>query len=392
MSSPDYYQILGVPSNASAEQIKKAYRAKARKLHPDVNNSPDAEDQFKAVNEAYEVLSDQNKRAVYDRGGDPLSGGGNPFSGMNGFGFSGDGFDLGDLFGAFMGGAFGGGRGPKSRVQRGKDLLKRIPLDLVDAVFGAKVPVTINTYVACETCAGKGSADSSEPITCTQCHGNGEVSVSQRSLLGEIRTIQQCPSCQGFGTIMVNPCPECSGHGRVNCERTIQVDIPAGVDTGNRIHLPGQGEVGEGAGPAGDLLIEVHVREHQRFRRIETNLETVVDIPMTVAALGAELNIMSLEAERPDCSEEQRQMSVSVPKGVQSGERVVVRGRGVPVLRSNRRGDLGVTFRVLTPTKLDDKQRELLHELAKERGEDKFQPPEAEAEKGFFTRLRDAFN
>lgn len=401
MSNPDYYQVLGVSRDASADQIKKAYRKMAMKVHPDVATDPDAEEKFKQVNEAYEVLSDPNKKAVFDRGGDPMShgaSGGDPFAGMGGFsGFSsaGGGFDIGDLFGAMFGQA-PGGRGPKSRVSRGQDQLVRTKLTLPEAVFGVTKPVTFNTYLICETCNGSGSKDGRDPVTCTQCHGRGEIIVSQRSILGEIRTSQPCPACQGFGNIIPEPCPECSGHGRVSQQRTINVKIPGGVDTGNRVHLQGQGEIGPGAGPAGDLYVEIQVMPHDTFRRDRDNLEMVIRLPMSLAALGTEMDIDTLESELPDCPEENRKVHLDVPPGTQSGTRLTIKGHGVPSLRANRRGenprgDLGVTMLVQTPTKLDAEQRELLAQLAQMRGEGSPEVLSKSEEKGFFNRLKDAF-
>ncbi|WP_277032846.1 molecular chaperone DnaJ [Propionimicrobium lymphophilum] len=389
----DYYETLGVPRDASAEQIKKAFRRKARQYHPDVNDSPDAEDKFKAVNEAYAVLSDENKRAIYDRGGDPMSSGFD--GGMGGFGgFSSQGFDIGDLFGAMFGGDFGGSRGPRSRVQRGKDLLARLELELSEAVFGITSELKINTFVACQNCHGAGSADGSDPVTCTQCNGRGDVTVSQRSLLGEIRTTQACPACQGYGTVIKNPCPDCAGHGRVNERRTLNVKVPAGVDTGNRIRLQGQGEIGEGAGPAGDLFVEIRVRPHERFRRVGQDLETYMNLPMTAAALGAKIDLGTLESERDDCDPNDSTVQIDVPEGTQTGTRVTVRGKGVPSLndgrRGGQRGNLIVIFNVVTPTKLTDRQRELLAELAEERNETELKA-EISHDKGFFERLKDAF-
>jgi len=404
MSNPDYYQVLGVPRDASAEQIKKAYRKMAMKVHPDVATDADAEEKFKQVNEAYEVLSDPNKRAVFDRGGDPMghgAAGGDPFSRMGGFsGFNayagGQGFDIGDLFGAMFGQTTAS-RGPKSRVRRGQDQLIRTKLTLPEAVFGVTKPVTFDTYVLCDACNGSGSKDNREPVTCTRCQGRGEIIVSQRSILGEIRTSQPCPSCQGFGNIIPEPCPECSGHGRISQQRTINVKIPGGVDTGNRVHLSGQGEIGPGAGPAGDLYVEIQVLPHDVFRRDHDNLEMVVRLPMALAALGTHIDIDTLESELPDCPEDRRKVHVEVPAGTQSGTRLVMAGHGVPSLRTNRRGetprgDLGVTMLVQTPTKLDAEQRELLAQLARlsgEAGPEVLTKPE---EKGFFNRLKDVFS
>ncbi|GAA2182700.1 molecular chaperone DnaJ [Brooklawnia cerclae] len=404
MSSPDYYTILGVSRDATAEQIKKAYRKMAMKVHPDVATDPDAEEKFKQVNEAYEVLSDPDKRAVYDRGGDPMSrGGGDPFGNMGGFsGFSssfggGEGFDIGDLFGAMFGGATAS-RGPKSRVRRGQDQLIRTQLSLSEAVFGVTKALRFDTYAVCQVCQGSGAAGDKEPVTCPQCHGRGDVIVVQRSILGEIRTSQQCPTCQGFGNIIPEPCPECSGQGRVATSRTLNVKIPAGVDTGNRVHLQGQAEVGPGGGPAGDLYVEIQVMAHDVFRRDRENLEMVVRVPMSLAALGTSVDVATLESELPDCPEDRRTVTLDVPAGTQSGARLVLKGYGVPSLRANRRGenprgDLGVTLLVQTPTKLDDDQRDLLAQLARLRGEESGPQVVTKQEgKGFFDRLKDAFS
>lgn len=398
----DYYEILGVPRDADADQIKKAYRKAARTVHPDVSDDPDAEEKFKAVNEAYEVLSDPNKRAVFDRGGDPMGpGGGDPFGGMGGFGgfgsFTQQGFDLGDLLGAVFGGATGGGRGPKSRVRRGQDQLIRTRLSLAEAVFGVTKAVEFDTYVVCTTCQGKGSAHGADPVTCSQCQGRGEVTMTQRSIVGEIRTVQACPACQGFGNVITDPCPDCSGQGRVHRRRTANVQIPGGVDTGNRVHLQSQAEVGPGGGPAGDLYVEIQVAPHEVYTRDGANLEMIVKLPMALAALGTEMDIPTLESEREDCPEDRRSVHVEVPAGTQSGTRLVVSGHGVPSLRTNRRGDtsrgdLGVTLVVETPTKLDHEQRELLAKLAQVRGEAGPEIANRAESKGFFDRLKDAFS
>lgn len=401
MSAPDYYSILGVSRDASADQIKKAYRKMAMKVHPDVATDPDAEEKFKQVNEAYEVLSDPNKKAIFDRGGDPMGpGGGDPFANMGGFGgfssFGGQGLDLGDLFGAMFGGAGSATRGPKSRVRRGQDLLIRARLTLSEAVFGTTKPIKFDTHVVCTTCNGSGGANRQEPVTCTQCHGRGEIIISQRSILGEIRTAQPCPNCQGYGNIIPAPCPDCSGQGRVSEQRTINVKIPAGVDTGNRVHLQGQGEIGPGAGPAGDLYVEIQVAPHDIFRRDHDNLEMVVKLPMSLAALGTELDIDTLESELADCPPDRQKVHLEVPAGTQSGTRLTIKDHGVPSLRANRRGetprgDLGVTLLVQTPTKLDDAQRELLGQLAQLRGEAGPEVMTKHEERGFFDRLKDVF-
>lgn len=369
MSTKDYYAILGVDRDASAEAIKKAYRRKAMKVHPDVaHDDAEAADKFKELSEAYEVLSDPNKRSIFDRGGDPRHGGmgGAGFSGFGG-GFAG-GFDFTNLVDAMFGTQSGRG-GPRSRVRRGQDALVRVNLDLHEAVFGVTKPIKVDTAVVCPKCTGSGGEPGSEPVTCPTCDGQGEVMQIQRSFLGDIRTTQTCPNCRGYGTTIPRPCTECSGEGRVRSRRTISVRIPAGVATGNRIHLEAQGEVGPGGGPAGDLYVEIVVRPHDTFRREGDDLEVVVKLPMTAAALGTTVPLTTLEAEWEKSNEEDRQVDVEVPAGTQSGTRIVIEGRGVPKLRGGGRGDLGVTFLVQTPTKLDDRQRDLLRQLAEERNE-----------------------
>ncbi len=383
----DYYEVLGVSRDATAEQIKKAYRRAAMKYHPDVNSEADAAEKFKKISEAYEVLSDDNKRAVYDRGGDPKHGGG--FSGFDGFGAGG--FDFTNLMDAMFGQQ--GGRGPRSRVRRGQDALVRTKLDLYEAVFGTRKKVSVDTAVLCGRCQGSGAAEGSEPVTCKVCHGRGEIVQTQRSFLGDVRTTSACPQCRGYGSVIPNPCIECDGEGRVRSRRDITVKIPAGVDTGNRIHLASQGEVGPGGGPAGDLYVELLVNEHPVFHRDGDNLEMELSVPMTAAALGTEVTVETLEYEWSESPEEDRIAHIEVPAGTQSGTRITLPGRGVPNLRGKGRGDLGVTFRVATPTRLNAEQTRLLQELAELRDETDPQPDvhKREAGKGFFDRIKESF-
>jgi len=385
----DYYQILGVGRDATPEQIKKAFRKKAMQVHPDVADDPRAEEKFKALGEAYEVLSDPQKKAVFDRGGDPMRGGGfDPFGGFGGF--SAGGFDLGNLMDAMFGGATAA-RGPRPRVRRGQDQLLRAQVPLVEAAFGGSRQVSLSTYIVCPGCTGTGAAAGVSPQTCTQCSGRGQVSAVQRSFLGDIRTTQVCPACQGYGTVIPQPCPDCAGEGRVRTQRTLTVAIPAGVKSGNRIHLSGQGEVGPGGGPAGDLYVEVTVAKHDIFRRDGDNLEIAVKVPMTAAALGTQVPVRTLEADNPDCPEEDREVMLTIPAGTQAGTRLVVRGKGTPKLRDGARGDLGVTLLVQTPTRLDDAQRALLEQLAELRDETKPElKPANEHGKGFFGWLKDS--
>ena len=315
------------------------------------------------------MLSDSNKRAIYDQGGDPLGRGG--AGGAGGFGGTGfGGFDFSTIMDAMFGGQ-AAGRGPRSRTQRGQDALVRTGLELHEAVFGCTKSIRIDAAVVCPRCQGSGGAPGSQPVTCSTCHGQGEVTTVQRSFIGDIRTAQRCPTCQGFGTIIPEPCVECSGEGRVRSSRDVSVRIPAGVSTGNRIHLEGRGEVGRGGGPAGDLYVELVVAEHDRFRRDGDNLETVVTLPMTAAALGTSIDVKTLEAEWEGSEEADRKVTVEVPAGMQSGARIPLKGRGVPRLRGGGRGELGVTFVVETPRKLDDRQRDLLRQLAELRDETK---------------------
>lgn len=387
MSVKDYYEVLGVARDAKPEEIKKAYRKLAMKYHPDVADDPDSAERFKEIGEAYAVLSDPQKRSMYDRGGNPMGGNG----GMGGFGFPGGaaGFDMGNLFEAMFGQQ--GSRGPRSRVRKGQDALVRLALTLGEAAFGVTKPIQVDTAVVCPACSGRGAAEGHEPVTCGTCHGAGDVQTVQRSFLGDIRTVQQCPTCRGYGTIIAHPCGECSGEGRVRTRRTINVKIPAGVSSGNRVHLDSQGEVGPGGGPAGDLYVELSVLTHDVFRRDGDNLEMVVKLPMTAAALGTSVNLATLEAEVDGTPAADRFVTLDVPSGTQSGTRIAVPGRGVPRLRGAGRGDLGVTLLVQTPTSLDEDQRALLRQLAELRDETRPKASVDRAHKGMFSRLKDAF-
>ncbi|MDR1265504.1 MAG: molecular chaperone DnaJ [Propionibacteriaceae bacterium] len=382
--SSDYYATLGVARDASPEDIKKAYRKLAMKYHPDVASEADAADHFKQIGEAYEVLSDPAKRDLYDRGGDPM---------QTGAGF-GAGFGGGFDFSTIVDAMFGSGaatRGPRSRVSRGQDRLERVRLSLVEAAFGATTQVKVEAAVVCSTCAGAGSADGSAPTTCRHCHGRGEITQVQRSFIGDIRTSTPCPQCRGFGTVVEHPCPDCYGEGRVRAARTVTVKVPPGVTTGNRIRLEAQGDVGPGGGPAGDLYIELAVKEHDLFSRHGDDLEATLEVPMTAAALGARLEMPTLDAELAEAEAEAAAVEVEIAPGTQTGTRVVARGKGVPKLRGRGRGDLGITIIVKTPTEVDDEQRELLNKLADLRGEQTPIVTPKSVGKGMFARLREAF-
>ncbi|GAA5156105.1 molecular chaperone DnaJ [Nocardioides marinquilinus] len=382
----DLYDTLGVPRDADTEAIKKAYRRLARQLHPDVNPDPETQERFKEVSHAYEVLSDPQKRAAYDRGGDP-------FGGQAGFG-QGAGFSFTDIMDAFFGGAgpgAGAGRGPRSRVRRGQDALIRIEIDLAEAAFGVSRELKVDTAVVCTACGGDGAAPGSTPVPCETCRGQGEVAHVQRSFLGEVRTLRACAACRGFGTIIPEPCRECSGDGRVRSRRTLTVKIPAGVDTGTRVQLAEQGEVGPGGGPAGDLYVEIQVAPHETFSRQGNDLHATVTVPMTAAALGTTLSLPTLEADvvdddRREDTEVELGFELEIEAGTQSGTERILRGRGVPGLRGGR-GDLVVTVVVETPTRLDARQEELLRELAKARDEERPDGLGKTQQKSVFGRL-----
>jgi len=374
--STDYYALLGVSRDASPEEIKKAYRRLARELHPDVNPDPEHQEKFKAVTAAYEVLSDPEKRQMYDLGGDPLS------ASRGGGGFGAGGFDFGDIMDAFFGG--GAQRGPRMRARRGQDALIRIQIDLSDAVFGSTRELTVDTAVACGACTASGMAPGSSPETCVMCKGRGEIQQVQRSFLGQVMTARPCPQCQGFGTTIPHPCPECSGDGRVRTRRTLTVEIPPGVDTGTRIQLSGEGECGPNGGPAGDLFVEIVVRPHELFERRGDELHCLVTVPMTAAALGTSMTLETLDGP----------LDIDIAAGTQAGQTVTMRGHGAARLRTSGRGDLHVHLSVQTPTELTSEQQELLRQLAALREETTVQVGQGVQGQagGLFSRLKDAFS
>ena len=369
----DYYADLGVSREASAEEIKKAYRRLARELHPDVNPGAEAEAQFKKVSQAYDVLSDPAKKQQYDMGADP-------FGGMSGA--YGQGFSFSDIMDAFFGGAAGAARGPRSRVQRGQDALIRIDIDLATAVFGGEKEVAVDTAVLCETCQGDGQQPGTGTRTCDLCGGRGELQQIQRSFLGQVMTSRPCTACHGFGSVITDPCFDCSGNGRVRTRRTLTLKIPAGVDTGTRIQLAGEGEIGPGGGTPGDLYVEIEVTQHDKFQRRGDDLHCVVEVPMTAAALGTVLQFDTLDGPT----------ELTIKAGAQSGEVTTIKDQGVTHLRGSGRGDLLVTLRVVTPTRLTSEQEELIRRLAEMRDEQRPSGKVSHVESGgFFGRIKDAF-
>jgi molecular chaperone DnaJ len=370
----DYYAVLGVRRDATAEEIKRAYRRLARQLHPDVNPDPQSQKKFAEVSTAYEVLSDPRKREMVDLGGDPLaSGGGGAGAGAP--------FTMGfqDIMDAFFGGAGGSSRGPKPRHRAGSDALIRLDLDLHEAAFGVNQALTVDTAIVCTLCAGAGTAPGTRPATCDTCGGRGEVQSVQRSFLGQVMTARPCAACQGFGTVIPRPCQQCGGDGRVRTRRTLTVKVPAGVQDGMRIRLAGEGEVGPGGGPPGDLYVEVRERPHEVFTRSEDDLHCRLTLPMTAAALGTSLTLETLDGEE----------EIEIKPGTQSGTVTRLRARGVPHLRGTGRGDLHLHLEVTTPTRLDPEQERLLRELATARGEERPWLPKSG---GFFAKMRDALN
>ena len=374
----DYYGVLGVRRDADADEIKKAYRRLARELHPDVNPDPQTQERFKEITQAYEVLSDPEKRQMYDLGADPFAPGGAP--GAGGFGNA-AGFPFSDIMDAFFGGG-GGPRGPRTRARRGRNATIRVELDLSECAFGTTKELVVDTAVVCPTCSGEGTAPGTHPTTCEVCNGRGEVSQVTRSFLGQVMTSRPCPGCGGFGTVIRRPCPECDGDGRVRTRRTIKVRIPAGVEDGTHIQLAGEGETGPGGGPPGDLFLEIVQLPHAIFERQADDLHCTVTIPMVAAALGATLQVETLDGPA----------DIDIRPGTQSGQAIPLYGQGTAHLNSSGRGDLVIHVTVETPSKLEPDQENLLRELAKLRGEEAPPGRFAPGQQGFFSRIRDAFN
>ncbi|WP_191373532.1 molecular chaperone DnaJ [Corynebacterium stationis] len=372
----DYYGILGVESNATDQEIKKAYRKLARKYHPDVNpGDEEAAEKFREASLAQEVLLDPQKRQVVDMGSDPME----QQAGGGGFGGGG----LGDIFAEFFGGGGGQGRGPRSRVQPGNDALLRTSITLEEAYAGMRKTVTVDTAVLCDRCSGSGSASKAKPVTCTGCGGAGEIQEVQRSFLGNVMTSRPCPQCQGFGEVITDPCNHCGGDGRVKKRRDITVNIPAGIGDGMRIRMADQGEVGHGGGPAGDLYVEVHTQKHPIFERDADDLHVSVRVPMVDAALGTSFPVEHLDGES---------LEIDIEPGTQPGEAIVLDGKGMPRLRTDGHGKLYAHVDVLVPTDLDKKTKELLEQIRDKREESsKVHSADDNDGEGFFDRLRDRF-
>jgi molecular chaperone DnaJ len=369
-SKRDYYEILGVQRSCTDEDLKQAYRKLAKQYHPDVSKASNAEDRFKEINEAYEVLCDGDKRAAYDRYGhaavDGSMGPSGGFGGMPGFGVE-------DIFESFFGGVRSTQRGP----QRGGDLRYDLVLAFEEAVFGCEKDIEVTRWEACPTCDGAGSAPGSKPVQCLVCHGSGEVRRVQQTLFGRFVNVTPCDRCGGRGTVITNPCPNCKGEGKARATRKLQVKIPAGVDEGTQMRLNGEGEMGILGGPAGNLYVVLQVRRHKVFRREHNDILLDLNISVAQAALGDEVEVPTVDGPT----------KLTIPAGMQHGETVVLKGKGVPQLQTTRRGDQVVHLNVVIPTRLNEEQRRLFQELGKSLGRDVV-PQE---EKGFFEKVKDAF-
>ena len=370
----DYYEVLGVSKGASEDEIKKAYKKLARKYHPDLNpDNKEAEEKFKEVNEAYEILSDPNKKARYDQFGfagvDPNYGAGGAGGGFDGgFDFG----DLGDIFGSFFGGGFGGGRRTNPNApQRGESIRASVSIDFTEAAFGCEKEVTLERSEQCATCGGNGCAPGTTPEICPDCRGSGTVQTRRQTPMGVFASTSPCRKCGGTGRIIHQPCPDCRGSGAVRKRRTIKISIPAGIDHGQTIPLRGQGNAGKNGGPAGDLLITVMVRPHELFRRDGTDVFCEAPITFTQAVLGAELEIPTIDGK----------VKYSIPEGTQTGTVFRLKGKGIPVLNGRGRGDQYVTVTIETPRNLNREQKDALRKFSEALGEGNY-----EKHKGFFKK------
>ena len=372
----DYYETLGVSKGASDDEIKKAYRREAKKCHPDLHpGDKEAEARFKEINEAYGVLSDAEKKARYDQYGHA---GVDPNYGADGGGFGGgfDGFDFGDIFSDIFGGFGGGGARRRNSPVRGRDTRQVIDITFEEAAFGCKKKLTLTQQEKCHTCGGSGAKPGTQPVTCKKCGGSGQVRTQTRTPLGYMTNVTTCPDCHGTGSIVSDPCRDCHGTGKVRKTKTIEIDIPAGIDNGQTMQLAGKGEPGERGGPSGDLLITVRVKPHQMFRR--EGYDVYIDLPITFvdAAIGATVKVPTLDGL----------VEYDIPEGTQPGSVFRLRGKGIPYIRGKNRGDEYVTVDVEVPKGLSAKQKELLKEF-----EALSEGKNYKKQKGFLDKMRDLF-
>lgn len=375
MSKRDYYEVLGVAKDASKDEIKKAYRKLSKKYHPDINKAPDAAEKFKEIQEAYEVLSDDQKRTQYDQfghaGPNQGFGGGNGFGGFSSSDFDSFGFE--DIFSTFFG---GGRRNDPNAPRQGADLQYTMTLEFEEAVFGKETDIRIPREETCDTCHGTGAKPGTHPKECPHCHGTGQLNTEQSTPFGRIVNRRVCHYCGGTGKIITDKCKTCGGTGRVKKRRKIHVKIPAGIDDGQQLRVAGQGEPGINGGPAGDLYIIFHVRPHELFERDGDDIYCEIPIAFTQAALGDEIEVPTLHGK----------VKLKIPAGTQSGTKFRLRGKGVPNVHGHGTGDQHVITRIVTPTKLTDRQKQLLREFAEVSGE----VPD-EQSSNFFDKMKRAF-
>lgn len=372
MSKRDYYEVLGVSKSASQDEIKKAYRKLSKKYHPDINKEPDANEKFKEVKEAYEVLSDEGKRSQYDQFGHT-----DPNQGFGGGGFNGGGFGgFEDIFETFFGGGGTRRRDPNAPRQ-GADLQYTMTLSFEEAAFGKETDIEIPREETCETCNGSGAKPGTKPDTCKHCQGSGQLNVEQNTPFGRIVNRRVCHHCNGTGKEIKHKCFTCGGNGKVKKRRKIHVKIPAGIDDGQQLRVSGQGEPGVNGGPAGDLYVVFNVRSHEFFERHEDDVYCEMPITFVQAALGDEVEVPTLHGK----------VKLKVPAGTQTGTKFRMKGKGIPNVRGYGVGDQHVIVQIVTPTKLTEKQKQLLQEFAEVSGK----VPQGEQEEGFFSKVKKAF-
>jgi len=355
----DYYQVLGVPKNATEEEIKRAYRQLARQYHPDLNPDPQAADKMREINEAYEVLSDPEKRARYDQTGSAEEAGFGPFTG--GFGD----FGIGDIFEAFFGTTFRQTRVRERGPQRGRDLSVGLRVNLKEVALGCEKEISIPRLEKCPVCNGSGAEPGTFPTLCSRCQGKGEIRQINQSLFGQFIQVIECPDCHGEGTIIRNPCKNCRGTGLIQTRREIKVKIPPGVEEGTKIRFSGEGDAGWKGGPSGDLYVLISVEKDPRFERSGPHLKTTLEVPYYIMALGGTVEVDSVLEKVP----------LEIPAGTPSDSQLTLKGKGLPVLGRNQRGDLLVTLKVEVPKRLSQEERELLEKLAQIRGNGKSPQP-----------------
>ncbi len=375
----DYYEVLGVDKNASADDIKKAYRKLAKQYHPDLNkDNPEAADKFKEVGEAYAVLSDEEKRSRYDQfghAGVDGSAGGGGFSG--GFGGFGDFGDLGDIFGSFFGGGFGGGQSRRNAPQKGRDMRVRVELTFEEAAFGCKKDLNVSRMETCSACSGTGAKAGTSPETCSRCRGTGQIRSVQNTPIGQIQTNTTCPDCRGKGKIIKERCAVCQGTGKTRVSDKISVNIPKGVDDGQTLRVRGKGDAGENGGPAGDLYVTISIKKHPIFERDEYDVYVEMPITFVQATLGCEIDVPTLDGK----------VKHRIPEGTQSGTKFRMRGKGISYPNGSGRGDQFVIVNIEVPKNLTQKQRELLVKFADETNDKNYNQ-----QKKWTAKLKDYFN